>query len=128
MYLKIRRNMDSILNTPPFLLTRKSHVWFAVSGLGIIGAAYQLANIVMLLNFPGGIWCTGLVAVATFAAMAVIGVFNVRRSLRWFVWLYVSLLTALGILLAVEGTFFIGPVCFATPTMGDVFIEMLTGP
>ena len=98
--------------TPSFLSKIKSYAWLAVAGLGIVGAAHQLANMVMLIDFPGGVWCTGLAAVAVFVAMATIGVLKTRHSLGWFVWVYVPSLAVIGVFLTGGQWYFVGPICF----------------
>ena len=90
----------------------KFYLWLAVAGLGIIGAAHQLANMVMLFDFLDTVWCTGLAAIAIFVAMATIGVFKTRHILGWFVWVYVPCLAAVGVFLTGGQWGFIGPVCF----------------
>ena len=97
---------------PSFLFKIKSYTWFAISGFGIIGAAHQLANMVMLFDFLGTVWCIGLAAVAVFVVMATIGALKIRHTLGWFMWVYVPSLTAVGAFLTGWQWSFIGPVCF----------------
>ena len=94
----------------PFF-TRNAYVWLA--GVGIIGTAYQLAMIVMWLNFPGVIWCLGLAATAIFATMAAVGVWKAER----FKWWYVIPMVVIGVALTGGQAFSIGPFCFGSPTM-----------
>ena len=98
--------------TPSFSSKIKLYSWLAISGLGIIGAAHQLANMVMVFDFLGAVWCTGLAAVAIFVVMATIGVLKTRHTLGWFVWVYVPYLAAVGVFLTGGQWSFIGPVCF----------------
>ncbi len=95
-----------------FLSKIKSCVWLAVSGVGIIGTAYQLSSTVSLFNLIGSVWCSQLIVVSIFIAMAAAGTFKMRRSLRWYAWAYIPVLTALGMFLTDGVSFFIGPVCF----------------
>ena len=97
---------------PPFLSKIKLYLWLAISGLGIIGAAHQLANMVMAFDFLGTVWCTGLAAVAVFVVMATIGVLKTRHTLGRFVWVYVPSLAAVGVFLTGGQWNFVGPVCF----------------
>ncbi len=89
--------------------TRNAYAWFA--GAGIIGAAYQLAMIVMWLNFPGVVWCLGPAATAIFATMATVGVWKAKR----FKWWYVMPMVVIGIGLTGGQAVSIGPACFGPP-------------
>ena len=97
--------------TLPFFSTIKSCVWLAMVGLGTIGAAHQLANMAMLANFLGAVWCVGLAASAAFVAMATIGMLKARH-LGWFVWACVPVFAVVGVILTGGQWFSIGPICF----------------
>ena len=47
----------------PFF-TRNAYVWLA--GVGIIGAALHLTQIIQWLNFPGAVWCSNLAGIVIF--------------------------------------------------------------
>ena len=100
------------MSPTPFLSKIKLYSWLAISGLGIIGAAHQLAAIVDLFNFFDSVWCSGLAMASIFIAMAAIGILKTRHSLRWYVWMYIPVLAIIGIFATDGISFFTGPVCF----------------
>ena len=99
-------------SAPSFLSRIKLYSWLAISCLGIIGTAHQLAAIVNLFNLLDGVWCSGLSMVSIFIVMAAIGILKTRHSLRWYVWMYIPVLAIIGIFSTDGMSFFIGPVCF----------------